>query len=149
MTAFEINVFLLSLWSSWRFCTASFNPLQTQVLGKLGIMGKRKKNSPSLWHDELAVCRGNRCYTKLAFFSVLWTVWRNKMGWKKSCVTKLKCGEWILFVGLILFLCCQAGESHGPKSFAPLGFLCLRLVFHRLSTSEMLKCFIFVNVSVN
>jgi len=26
--------------------------------------GGKKKNSPSLWHDELAVCRGNQCYTK-------------------------------------------------------------------------------------
>lgn len=96
------------------YCQFQF--LTDTGLGKLGIMGK-KKNSPSLWHDELAVCRGNQCYTKWAF-AVLGTVWKIEVDWKILC-DKQKWGEWILFV----CSCCAARQvSLVPKSFAPLGF---------------------------
>lgn len=119
------------------YCQFQF--LTDTGLGKLGIMGK-KKNSPSLWHDELAVCRGNQCYTKWAF-AVLGTVWKIEMDWKILWQTKMR---WMNFVCLFVFLLCgRAGESH-PQIFCSPGvrFLCLHLVFHQLSLPEMLKCFI-------
>lgn len=109
-------------------------------LGKLGIMGK--KNSPSLWHDELAVCCGNRCYTKHVF-SVSGTVWRTE--WSgKFCVTNKKEGKMFFFSFVRSFVCCAARQVNlaYPKSFASLGFsscVCICSVSHKLSSSVMLK----------
>ncbi len=115
-----------------------FQSLTDTGLGKLGIMGE-KKNSPSLWHDELAVCRGNRCYTKWAF-SVLETVWRIEMGWRILRQTKMRWMRLVLFV--CLFSSCAAGQVSlvSPNLLLPWGSVPVSA--SGLFSSEMLTCFI-------
>lgn len=130
--AFKRNLFLLSLWSLWRFSAASSNPLQTQV-GEARDYGK--KNSPeSLAWWISCMLRKSMLHKTSLFCS--WNSLENWMEWwRMKKVGKCVC----LFVCL---LCCQAGESRVPKSFASLGFspcVCSRSVFRELSSSAMLK----------
>lgn len=108
-------------------------------LGEAKDHGKKeKKNSPSLWHDELAVCRGNRCYTKWAF-SVRGTVWRIEMGWKILWQKKMR---WMHFVLFCLFSSCAARPVSlaSPNLLLPWGSVPVSV--SGLSSSEMLRCFI-------
>ncbi len=120
-----------------------FQSLTDTGLGKLGIMGK-KKNSPSLWHDELAVCRGNRCYTKWAF-SVLGTFWRIEMGWKMLWQTKTMWMHFDLFV--CLFSCCAARQVSlvSPNLLLPWGSVPVSASGLSSSDVEMFYCsFVFL-----
>lgn len=128
--AFKLNCYL-SVFEVWRICTASSNPIQTQSWGSKGSW---KNNSPSLWHDELAVCCGNWHYTqKFSFCQFEELSW----GWN-ICMKK---GDNDFFVSMFLVL----PGRWIPKSFASLGFsscVCFRSLVRKLSSSEMLKYFL-------
>lgn len=118
-------------------------------LGEARDHGKKEKQSKSLaWW--VSCMSWKSMLHKMSFFCP-WNSLKDRNG-VKNVVTNENDVDAFWFVCLFVFLlCCQAGESRVPKSFAPLGFgscVCVWSVFVRCWNVLLFFCLPFVNVSV-